>query len=218
MRWISVLLLLISMNGYTQWKDYMLNANKDTLNRIDMKDRKQGPWVHRYETVRGEPGYEEEGWYTNNRKEGEWRLFSLSGDLVGVENYKWGLKDGICKYYSMHGDLRLEQGWKALNPDKEYDTIEVEDLDKLDSYRTVIVKNEGASLKHGTWKYYDPQTGAVVKTESFTLGKPENANAAATPQRTTDKKSINKPKEVLDFEKKNAGKKKVKVRDGSTGG
>jgi hypothetical protein len=217
MRWILFLLLLISLDGYSQWKDYMLTANKDTLNRIDMKDRKQGPWVHRYETVRGEPGYEEEGWYKNDRKEGEWRLFNLSGDLVGVENYKWGLKDGICKYYSLHGDLRLEQGWKALNPDKEYDTIEVEDLDKLDSYRKVIVKNEGAALKHGVWKYYNPETGAIVKTESYTLGKLENPNTAATTA-PGEKKTIAKPKEVLEFEKKNAGKKKVKVRDGSTGG
>lgn len=218
MRWISVVLLLISLNGYTQWKDYMLNANKDTLNRIDLKDRKQGPWVHRYETVRGEPGFEEEGWYKNNRKEGEWKLFSLAGDLVGVENYKWGLKDGLCKYYSMHGDLRLEQSWKALNPDKEYDTIEVEDLDKLDSYRTVIVKNEGAALKHGVWRYYNTETGAISRTETYNLGKLDAAPVASNPERSGDKKSINKPKEVLDFEKKNSGKKKVKVKDGSTGG
>lgn len=218
MRWIIVALLLFSLNGYSQWKDYMLNANKDTLNRIDMKDRKQGPWVHRYETVRGEPGYEEEGWYKNNRKEGEWKLFSLSGDLVGVENYKWGLKDGLCKYYSMHGDLRLEQSWRALNPDKEYDTIEVEDLDKLDTYRQVVIKNEGAAIRHGVWKYYDPQTGSIMRTETYTLGKLETNPMASAPDKAGDKKTISKPKEVLDFEKKNSGKKKIKVKDGSTGG
>jgi len=32
------------------------------------------------------------------------------------------------------------------------------------------------------------------------------------------KKQVAKPKEVLDFEKKNSGKKKIRVRDGSTGG
>ncbi len=105
-----------------------------------MLGRKQGPWVHRYEALRGEPGYEEEGWYENDRKEGEWRLYSLSGDLVGVENYKWGLKDGICRYYTIHGELRLEQSWKALNPDKQYDTLIIEDVDKLDSYKTVVSK------------------------------------------------------------------------------
>ena len=217
MRCILFLLLLISAKGFSQWKDYTLNANKDTLNRIDMKDRKQGPWTHRYETVRGEPGYEEEGWYKNNRKEGEWRMYSLSGDLVGVENYKWGFKDGVCRYFSMHGDLRLEQSWKALNPDKEYDTIEVEDLDKLDSYRSVIVKNEGAALKHGTWKYYNSETGDLMRSETYVLGKLETPTASVNPAQT-DKKTIAKPKEVLEFEKKNAGKKKVKVKDGSTGG
>jgi len=217
MRCILFLLLLISAKGFSQWKDYTLNANKDTLNRIDMKDRKQGPWAHRYETVRGEPGYEEEGWYKNNRKEGEWRMYSLSGDLVGVENYKWGFKDGVCRYFSMHGDLRLEQSWKALNPDKEYDTIEVEDLDKLDSYRSVIVKNEGAALKHGTWKYYNSETGDLMRSETYVLGKLETPTASVNPAQT-EKKTIAKPKEVLEFEKKNAGKKKVKVKDGSTGG
>jgi hypothetical protein len=27
------------------------------------------------ESLRGEPGYEEEGVFENNRKEGEWRIF-----------------------------------------------------------------------------------------------------------------------------------------------
>jgi hypothetical protein len=33
-----------------------------------------------------------------------------------------------------------------------------------------------------------------------------------------EKKTANKPKEVLEYEKKNSGKKKIKVRDGNTGG
>ncbi|WP_158644166.1 hypothetical protein [Pseudobacter ginsenosidimutans] len=90
MRWIAILCLLIAFDTQAQlWKDYKLNANNDTLNRIDQKDRKQGPWIHRYESVRGEPGYEEEGWYKYNRKEGEWRLFSLEGIL-----WAWKITNG----------------------------------------------------------------------------------------------------------------------------
>jgi hypothetical protein len=215
MRWITFLLLFFSVNAFSQWKDYKINANGDTLNRIDVIDRKQGPWVNRFETVRGEPGYEEEGWYTNGRKDGEWRMFSLMGDLVGVEFYKWGLKDSVCRYYNKHGELRLEQRWKAINPDKAYDTLLIEDPDKFDTYRTVIVKNEGASLKHGVWKYYDAETGAVTRTETYMLGELEKGKS--TTAATTQKKEVTKPKEVLDFEKKNAGKKKIRVRDGSTG-
>lgn len=218
MRWLIIIMLFISVDAFAQqpfpWKDYKINAQGDTLNRTDIINRKQGPWVNRYETMRGEPGYEEEGWYEHNRKDGEWRLFSLQGDLVGVEFYKWGLKDSVCKYYSKHGEIRLEQRWKAVNPDKLYDTLQVEDPDKFDTYRTVIVKNEGAALRHGLWKYYDPETGALARTENYVLGelvKEKKQVTAAT------KKEVDKPQEVLDFEKKNAGKKKVRVRDGSTG-
>lgn len=217
MRCILVALLFFSVNAHSQLKDYKIGVKGDTLNRIDMQGRKQGPWVSRFETIRGEPGYEEEGVYQNDRKEGIWRLYSLKGDLVGIEGYRWGFKDGICQYFTRMGELRLEQSWKALNPDKAYDTLMVEDPDKLDSYRQVIIKNEGASLKHGTWKYLDAETGAVLKTETYTLGKLENGGPTATVA-PAEKKTIPKPKEVLDFEKKNSGKKKVKYRDGTTGG
>lgn len=222
MRWISLLLMLffyISGQGQWiwKWKDYKINANGDTLNRIDQWDRKQGPWVHHYDKVRGEPGYEEEGWYEHNRKEGEWRMYNLIGDLVGIERYKWGFKDGACQYFNMHGGLRLEQSWKALNPDKEYDTLEIEDPDKLDTYRTVIVKNEGAALRHGPWKYYN-ESGELVRTEQYELGELKQAQKDDTAGSAGENKSVPKPKEVMDFEKKNSGKKKVKVRTGSTGG
>lgn len=219
MRWISFLLLLFSTSGFAQeryqWKEYKLTPRGDTINRVDHLGRKQGPWVHHYDKVRGEAGYEEEGWYEHNRKEGEWRLFALSGDLVGVENYKWGFKDGIARYYTIHGELRLEQSWKALNPDKEYDTLQIEDVDKLDTYKEVILKNEGAALKHGVWKYYS-EGGALLRSELYTLGKLEEESKSTAVN--SEKKAVAKPKEVLDFEKKNSGKKRVKVRDGSTGG
>ena len=216
MRSILFVLLFFSVSSFAQWKDYKLTSKGDTLNRVDKLGRKWGPWKIHYDEVRGEPGYEEEGWFEKNRKEGEWRLYSLMGDLVGIEYYKWGLKDSICRYFTNMGELRLEQSWKALNPDKAYDTLEIEDPDNLNSYRTVIIKNEGASVKHGAWRYYDPATGAVLKEEVYTLGKLE------TPEKTAvapiEKKAVPKPKEVIEFEKKNAGKKRVRYKDGSTGG
>jgi antitoxin component YwqK of YwqJK toxin-antitoxin module len=217
MRIIFFLLILASFNGYSQWKDYkLINDGKDTINRIDRKDMKQGEWVIRVESLRGEPGYEEEGVFENNRKEGEWRLFSLMGDLVGIEHYRWGNKDGVAQYFSNHGDLRLEQSWKALNPDKAYDTIMVEDIDKLNSYREVIIKNEGVALKHGTWKYYDANGGGILKTENYVFGKLEADNSSTAAAVQAEPKKVSKPKEVLEFEKKNSGKKKVRYQDGST--
>ena len=215
MRYIFVLLLLISFSAYPQCKIYTLGAKGDTLNCVDKKDLKQGKWLIHHDEVRGEPGFEEEGEYKESRKEGVWRQYSLMGDLIGVEFYKWGNKDGVCKYYAPSGELLREESWKALNPDKPYDTLEIEDIDHLNQYKTVIVKNEGVAIKHGTWKYYDPSTGTVYKTETYTVGKLEIPTETAKNTTTDSAKSKIIPKEVLDYQKKNAGKKKIKVRDGS---
>ena len=127
-----------------------------------------------------------------------------------------------------------EENWKAVNPDNPYDTVDVYDLDDPTKVvDRVVVKLEGFSLKHGTWNYYDPAEGVIVKTERYWLDKPANAagNGAAedndefkligindkNKSDTSAKKTVTKPKEVMDYEKKNAGKKKIKVRDGRTG-
>ena len=216
MKIIFILFLVISVNGYSQWKSYKIGVNGDTLNCVDKKDLKQGKWLNHVDELRGEPGYEEEGEFKDGRKEGMWRIYDLQGDLTGIENYRWGNKDGLCQYFNTTGALLRDETWKALNPDKQYDTLEIEDIDHLNQYKTVVVKNEGIGLKHGMWKYYDPTTGMISKTETYTLGKLEtpknNPNAIAANDST---KTSVKPKEVLDYEKKNAGKKKVKVRDGS---
>ena len=215
MRLLLILLLIVSSASYAQYQDYrLINDGKDTVNRIDMNGNKQGEWIVHVERLRGEPGYEAEGVFVNNRKEGPWRVYSLMGDLIGIENYRWGNKDGIAQYFNINGQLRLEQSWKALNPDKVYDTIQVEDINKLNSYHEVIVKNEGASLKHGTWKYYD-ENGAVIRMETYTLGKLENDGntAAVEPEKP---KIVPKPQEVLEFEKQRKGKKKIRYQDGST--
>ena len=224
MRWIFIIGCLLSLSGYSQLKDYTISPKGDTLNGVDQQGKKQGKWVNRYEQLRGEPGFEEEGVYKNDRKEGTWRKYSLQGDLFGLENYRWGFKDGISQYFNLNGELVKEESWRAFDPEKKYDTIDVEDPNHPDQFNKVIIKNEGSSLKNGTFRYYDPGSGTVVKTEFWRLGQLQDGNnpaagAAATARKGSDSTAAapTKPKEVLDFEKKNAGKKKIKVRDGSTG-
>jgi len=209
---------MIALNSSAQVKNYIIGVKGDTLNRVDSKGMKQGKWINHYDEVRSEPGYEEEGMYVNNRKEGGWRLYTLDGDLAGLENYRWGNKDGVCQYFNKAGSLTREESWRAMNPDKQYDTLEIEDIDNLNHFHTVIVKNEGVAIKHGTWKFYDATTGMILRTETYTMGKRETAkkDTAASDSAATVKKSMAKPKEVQDYEKKNAGKKKVRVRDGAT--
>ena len=97
----------------------------------------------------------------------------LQGDLTGLEFYHWGNKDGNCQYFNSSGALVREESWRALNPDKLYDTLEIEDIDHLNEYKTVIVKNEGVAIRHGAWKFYDPSTGMINKIQTYTMGKLE---------------------------------------------
>jgi hypothetical protein len=216
-RFVFFIFLAYAGKGFSQPGSYIIGVKGDTLNKMDSKSMKQGKWIVRTDEVRGEPGYEEEGEFKNNRKEGTWRIYSLQGDLTGLEFYRWGNKDGNCQYFNSSGSLVREESWRALNPDKLYDTLLVEDIDHLNEYRTVIVKNEGVAIRHGQWKFYDPSTGMINKIQTYTMGKLETAKSDPAADSTkTASKTMVKPKEVQDYEKKNAGKKSIKVRDGST--
>ena len=233
MRFILVFLTLVSINVFGQYKNYTLGPKGDTLNRVDMKGKKQGPWVIHVDEVRGERGYEEEGYFVNDKREGTWRRFSLDGDVQAIENYRWGNKNGKSQYFTNMGDLVREESWKAVNPDDPYDTVAVYDLvDPTKIVGTQIIKLEGFSLKHGTWRYYDPNFGTVVKTEKWFLDKPATGDSKndddlrpidisdnSTPKSDTSAKkaAVAKPQAIIDYEKKNAGKKKIKVREGRTG-
>ena len=216
-------IFLLSSFGIVQsqeWATYIISVNGDTINCVDKKNLKQGKWVIRVEELRGEPGYEEEGYFVDSRKEGPWRKYNLTGDLLAMENYKWGFRDGKQQYFTMLGDLLREESYKSVNPENPYDTIEVPDIDNPNIMMSKIIKHDGSEIRHGTWKEYDPSTGFVVKTEQFVFGEKYNAKQSQTTGATNvdSDKPKPKPKAVEDWEKKNSGKKKITVRDGRTSG
>ena len=234
MRYLFILLLFAASSSQAQLKSYIIGAKGDTLNRVDIKGMKQGPWAIHVDDLRGERGYEEEGYFENNRKEGVWRRYSLEGDLIAVENYRFGYKDGKNTYFNYQGELLREESWRAIDPKNPYDTVNVYDLqDPTKVIGKQVVKVEPNSYKNGVWKYYDPQMGTIAQTEQWLMDKPvekEKPKASeddmapidpATGEPTVkkdEKKSSTKPQAVLDYEKKNAGKKKVRTRTGQTGG
>ena len=217
---------LAGFNGSAQCKTFTLSDKGDTLNCVDKNGLKQGKWIVRVAELRGDPGYEEEGIFKDSRKEGMWRRFTHQGDPLAVETYKWGLLHGKSGYYTMEG-IEHEESWLAIDPDKLYDTLEVPDLYTDGKYTTVIVKNEGHSMKHGRWTFYEPATGFIKKTEDYFRDSSLNPMAVfglrdkrktGPPTDSSGTAKKNKPTaEMLEWEKKNAGKKKVKVRDGGTG-
>ena len=124
---------------------------------------------------------------------------------------------GIQQYYTFLGDLIREESWRGYDPDAPYDTIAVYGAGNNDIVDYKIVKAEQYSVKHGEWKYYEPGSGRLVKTEMYDRGFPLTpANPVKPGVVVTDKpKKIDKTPEMLEWEKKNKGKKKV-LRDGRT--
>jgi len=218
-----IVALAVAHLSFAQCKTYMIGVKGDTLNCTDYAGMKQGKWVVKTPTLRGEPGFDEEGVFKNSKKEGIWRRYSQQGDIQAIEGYKYGYKNGVSQYFSLQGIIR-EESWRAVNPEHPYDTIRVYDLKDPDKYDLREVKVEGTTYKQGTWKYYDPQTGLITKTEDYIMDKKVDPFTGRSLEAvtTTDtsavaKKKMDKPAEVLQYEKKNANKKKIKVRDGATG-
>ncbi|RFM29095.1 toxin-antitoxin system YwqK family antitoxin [Deminuibacter soli] len=222
-RWFLLLCGLILVSAATaQCRTFRIGVKGDTLDCVDMKGDKQGKWVIHVDELRGNPGYEEEGIFKNGQKEGMWRKFNLMGDLLCIENYHWGNKDGISRYYNLVGQLTREESWKATNPDHPYDTVEVPDPVNPLKVTMTLVKVEAHTEAHGQWNYYDPNSGMIVKTETYFLGKlqtPGNGNNVVNTIRVGPKVPGpgDKPREVLEYEKRNSGKKKVREREGGTG-
>jgi hypothetical protein len=217
---IFILSLLLCANfSQAQLKSFKISANKDTINKIDKKSYKQGKWVFRTEELRGEPGFEEEGMYKNDMKEGIWRRYTLMGDPIGFETYLHGGKDGPQQYYSPLGELLREESWRGYNPDSPYDTIPIYGTGSGEIIDYKIVKAEQYSVKHGIWKYYEPVTGRLLKSEEWDRNVVVLPNApksiAAGKSLPGVKKVVAKTPEMLEWERKNRGKKKV-VRDGAT--
>jgi hypothetical protein len=233
MKYLLIAILFFSLHASAQPKSFTLTAKGDTLNRVDQKGLKQGPWLIHVDDLRGERGYEEEGYFKNDKKEGVWKQFSLEGDLIALENYSYGMKNGKCMYFTYTGLPLREESWRAIDPKSPYDTIDIRDVnDPSKILRKEIIKIEPNSYKHGTWTYYNTMTGQVEGTEQWVMNKQReevaegddlapidvsDSTGTATAKKTDKPTEKQKPQAILDYEKKNA-KKKIKVRDGSTGG
>jgi hypothetical protein len=211
------LLQMFFINGFSQYKEYKLSIKNDTINAIDQHNLKQGKWVISVPELRGEPGYEEEGIFINSKKEGIWRKYNLNSDLLATENYRFGGKNGLQQYFTKSGDLVREENWKAYNPEVPYDTIPVYGTGNNEIVSYKIVKAEQYSVQHGTWKYYDPSTGRIIKTEEYDRGHLQTKPDIIAEASDDKPKPKAKPPEVLEYEKKNSGKKKVMLRQGQTG-
>lgn len=236
MRVLTGLFLFWALQVGAQWRSFELSPRGDTLNRVDLLGKRQGPWFITVPELRGERAYEEQGHFVDNQKDGGWMKFSPEGILIAEEQYRWGLLNGLQKYYTPFGGLVRTESWRALDPKNPFDTVLVYDLnDPNKIVGSVVVKNEGASFRHGTFTYYDPRTGKVEERIEYVMNrlKEELGGTGGTTLQVMDprakpaysptvdslgNKKVGKPPQVQQHEKKNSGKKSVRVRDGTTSG
>lgn len=177
---LALLLQFSAQPVSAQWKGFMVNRRGDTLNRIDLAGNRQGPWVLSVPELRGERGYEEEGYFSDNAKEGVWKRFSLEGVKIAEENYRWGKLHGKQLYFSYFGGLIREENWRAMDPRQAFDTVAVYDLKDPDKkIADVVVKNEGISMRHGVFSYYDPRTGKLLAKENYVMNKLQEEEKSA---------------------------------------
>ncbi len=196
-----------------QYKEFKLNAKGDTINAINQNDEKVGKWVTEMPDLRGEHGYVEEGVYKKGVKDGYWRKYSTMGDLIAVEHYIMGGKDGLQQYYTFLGELEHEENWRGYNPEDPYDTIPVYGTGSGEIIDFKIVKVEPYAVKHGEWRYYE--AGRVIRSEQWNNNNPVNPNApkpTGIPRYERPKEAVKTP-EMLEWERKN---KKRKITDGRT--
>ncbi len=144
---------------------YEILDSGDTINRLDAKERRQGRWLFTFEARYGESGYHEVGQFQDNIKVGRWQQYSLEGRLLSDEFYKKGNKDGEAKYYE-DGRLYCLGHFLALNSNKVYDTIQVEDP-ITNEFKNVTIKTDAGSVRHGFWTYYEPSTSDIKRVVEY---------------------------------------------------
>lgn len=137
----------------------------EKLNQRDAKGRQHGPWYSLQPARMGEPSFSEFGSYDHGRKTGVWYRFDGESQLVSVEHYRNNVLDGEVKYFEA-GQLTCIGHYRGLNPSQEYDTIivthPITGLEQL-----VPVRSDRGSLRHGLWRYYDAQTGRLIREEEY---------------------------------------------------
>jgi hypothetical protein len=158
-RFITIVLLLLSC--------MQAGAQSTVFNQTDEKGRPQGQWVNKYPARMGEDAYAEWGSYDHGVKWGAWYKFDGDAQVTAIEHYRAGVLDGEAKYFEQ-GALTVIGHYRGLNPEYKYDTIYVTDP-TTDTEVRRIVSTERGTLKHGTWRFYDPRTGRLVRELEYQL-------------------------------------------------
>lgn len=140
---------------------------KSNINKLDKQGKRHGTWLNKVAPRKGEYGYSEFGSYIHGFKNGLWYKMNTEGDLVAIENYKNDYFDGEVKYFTK-GQVTCIGNYRGLNPDREYDTVLVENP-VTGEQSLVPVKTERGTFRHGLWRYYNETTGALEMVQEYQI-------------------------------------------------
>lgn len=161
---IFSLLISFSLDAGAQKQPRKKQAAEE-LNKFDHKGRRTGMWLNMHGEDKGEQAYTEVGSYLQGVKNGLWYKMDKAGDMVAIENFRRGVLDGEVKYFS-NGQVTVIGRYRGLNPNLEIDTIMV--VDPVSGKQDLVpVKADMGSVKHGTWRYYNEETGAISRVEEY---------------------------------------------------
>jgi antitoxin component YwqK of YwqJK toxin-antitoxin module len=162
MRSIFFLLFLLNgSNAFAQSKD-----GKE-INQTDAQGKPNGLWYTSKPAMRGEPSEAIFGSYDHGQKMGLWYVSDGIGNLVSIETFKLGVRDGEAKYFE-NGHLTCIGHFRGLNPKVALDTVLVVDPITADE-KLVSVPTERGSVRHGSWRFYDELSGRLVREEYYQI-------------------------------------------------
>lgn len=135
------------------------------VNLFDKKGQRDGMWYTIAPARMGEDAYAEFGNYVHGSKWGKWYKFDEDGNLQAEENYKNNVLDGEVKYFE-GGRLLAIGHYLGLNPAHKFDTVlVVQPVTGAESY--VPIPTTRGALRHGNWKFYDPETGRLIREAEY---------------------------------------------------
>jgi hypothetical protein len=135
------------------------------LNKLDAEGKRNGTWWVSNPARKGESANAEFGNYDHGVKYGKWYTIDNEGDISAIEMYRNNYLDGEVKYYAK-GILYCTGWYKLLNSGLEGDSIVVVHPETHDEM-LVPLKATTESVRHGTWRFYDEETGKLLREEEY---------------------------------------------------
>lgn len=136
------------------------------INLYDKNGLKNGYWVQERPATPGDYAMSEQGSYDHGKKKGKWYTLNGKGSVAQVETYNNDVKNGQAIYYDDYGHVTSTGTYRGLNPKNAFDTIKVTDPVTYVDYWKIISTDKGYT-KDGLWKFYDPETGRMLREEMY---------------------------------------------------